>query len=493
MKSEIFAAVLNVAALAALAVPDVGGVACVPGTDGEVTIAYTLSNEAAVITFDVLSGGDSLGGEALRDVAASSDCWKVIQPGARTIRWRPHFLVSGAVDTLSVKVSAWSVDNPPPVMVVDLVSGTAAADRVRYYPSLDHLPGGLLENAAYRTSKLVFRKVMGVGVNWQMGAPSTMAGIPSTEYAFDAQLSRNYYLGVFEFTQGQFSHFSTSFPDSSFSVNRAMRPLENVAFNEIRCNALGSTSFAGGAGFSDAPYAGSLLDLIRSRTGVAVDLPTDAEWEFACKAGDDGSHWDNGAAINMSNTQDVNMNGRHRYNGGYIDGEVMPSGATADIDNGTAIVGSYAPNVWGFYDMHGNVFEFCLDWYEENISGNGGAVNIDPADSSKMRSGATGTVRVRRGGSWHVDTNAGRPTSRLGCEPAGRSTMWGFRLLVPAGTALAEGPAASNDGVTAVPASAGGYAVSSAGPLEARNRTVMESEAIGIKTSPLVGTLILFR
>lgn len=490
MKRKVLSAGLTVAFFAALAAPKIDDVSFVQGADGEVTVSYTLSDEAAIVTFEVLSGGLPLAGEALRDVAFESDCWKIVEPGARSIRWRPHVTLADA-SSVSVKVCAWTSDNPPPVMVVDLQSATVAADRVRYYPSLGCLPGGLLENAAYRTSKLVFKKVMGVGVAWQMGAPSTMPGINSREYAFNAQLSRNYYLGVFQFTQGQYRLFSSSFP-ASFAVNRVMRPVETVAFNEVRCNALGQTSFAGSGAFDDAPYAGSLLDLIRQRTGVAVDLPTDAEWEFACKAGGDGTRWDNGAVIRNTVTDDVNMNGRHKFNGGYIDGTTTPKKDESDVDHATAEVGSYAPNAWGFYDMHGNVFEYCLDWYEENPSAYGGAVNIDPTDSSKTLSGATGTARVRRGGAWHVGTWDSRSTNRIGYDPAGRSEMWGFRLLVPTGTAASEGPAAAETSDPAALASVASSDDSSAGPLEARIFTWLESVAIGIKAEPVSGLVIIF-
>lgn len=163
MKRMMLSAGLSAAVFAALAEPKIDAVSYAQAADGEVTISYTLSGEAAIVTFEVLSGGVPLAGEALRDVAFASDCWKIVEPGARSIRWRPHVTLADA-SSVSVKVCAWTSDNPPPVMVVDLQSATVAADRVRYYPSLGCLPGGLLENAAYRTSKLVFKKVMGVGV-----------------------------------------------------------------------------------------------------------------------------------------------------------------------------------------------------------------------------------------------------------------------------------------------------------------------------------------
>lgn len=482
MKRIMLSAGLFVA-FAALAVPKIEDVSVVQDTDGEVTVSYTLSDEDAVVVFDVLSGGTPLGGEVVRDVAPASDCWKVVSPGERTIQWRPHVILPADGGALSVRVSAWSLDNPPPVMVVDLVAGTASSDRVRYYPSVEHLPGGLFENAAYRTSKLVLKKVVGAGKKFMMS--QTASG------GFEASLTRNYYLGVFEFTQGQFSHFSATLPNG-FTVNRAMRPLETIAFNEVRCNAIGSVACVGGVGPADAPYAASLLGLIRARTGVAVDLPTEAEWEFACRAGWTLLHWGNGETLSTTATYDSNMPGRHRYNGGYVGGTTSPT-LSVDVDNGTAIVGSYAPNSWGFYDMHGNVFEYCIDWFESDITGYGGAVNVDSDEAARTLSGATGTNRVRRGGAWHVGPGDNSPWNRLGCDPATRSQMWGFRLSVAAGTAQEEGPAACDDGALGALDSVGGAAASSADALEARQMSVLESLAVGIKATLKMATTLLLR
>jgi formylglycine-generating enzyme required for sulfatase activity len=101
--------------------------------------------------------------------------------------------------------------------------------------------------------------------------------------------------------------------------------------------------------------------------------------------------------------------------------------------NGTAIVGSYAPNAWGLYDMHGNVWEWCLDWYEDNINVHGGAVNIDPATPANTLSGASGAKRVMRGGSLNSAAGTCRPASRSNNPPPTRSDSMGFRVLCSAG------------------------------------------------------------
>ena len=113
------------------------------------------------------------------------------------------------------------------------------------------------------------------------------------------------------------------------------------------------------------------------------------------------------------------------------------------MTNGTAIVGSYAPNAWGLYDMHGNVWEWCLDWYQENIATAkdasdelyGGRVNIDPSNPANYLSGASasGANRVSRGGSWIYAAGYCRPAFRGIYAPTARNSFNGFRLLCSAG------------------------------------------------------------
>ncbi len=121
-------------------------------------------------------------------------------------------------------------------------------------------------------------------------------------------------------------------------------------------------------------------------------LPTEAEWEYACRAGTT-------TAFNTGNSlskPQANIEGL----------KTMP-------------VGSYPPNAWGLYDMHGNVWEWCSDWYDDNSTG----AQTNPAEPSAW------SYRVLRGGSWNDDARRCRSASRSGIHPDDGNYDIGIRLV----------------------------------------------------------------
>jgi formylglycine-generating enzyme required for sulfatase activity len=135
-------------------------------------------------------------------------------------------------------------------------------------------------------------------------------------------------------------------------------------------------------------------DVRWDRAANGYRLPTEAEWEYACRAGTTTAY----------NTGDTITTDQANYN-----------------SNGTTAVGSYAPNPWGLYDMHGNVWEWCWDWYEDYT----GAAQTDPAGPS------AGGDRVLRGGSWGIIGGVIRSADRVDLIPSGRVIYAGFRPVRP--------------------------------------------------------------
>jgi formylglycine-generating enzyme required for sulfatase activity len=449
MKRLILTFAASVAALAATSAPTVSGVTMTqPDEQRLVTISYTLADASAIITLDVQTNktgaatdvaGDwvSVGGEALWSV--SGDVWKKIDAGARKICWKPgRFWRGQSASAARAVVTAWPTDNPPNYLVADLTEG-AAANSERYYPAVEFLPGGLLANKDYRTTRLVMRKISAKGVKWQMGSESSETGYQSkSEKLHTVTMGSSYYIGVFEITQSQYLLAQTNGIAATngfyFGTDCAMRPAENVSYNEIR-NSSKSTTAVAKYNWPNDPNPDSFLGMLRTKTGLKFDLPSDAQWEFACRAGIGSGYWNDGSAI-VGENSDANVErlGRTRYNGGFA-GSAEPA-ATVGPTNGTAIVGSYAPNAWGLYDMHGNVWEFCLDWYADDVSSlTDDKPNINPDDASKLRTNTAtaGTDRVRRGGSWGHEAYRARSAYRLNRTPKDPTRFVGFRVALPIG------------------------------------------------------------
>ncbi|MCL2181220.1 MAG: SUMF1/EgtB/PvdO family nonheme iron enzyme, partial [Treponema sp.] len=131
-----------------------------------------------------------------------------------------------------------------------------------------------------------------------------------------------------------------------------------------------------------------------NRSANGYRLPTEAEWEYACRAG-------TATAYNTGNN-------------------ITTSHANFDSTlNRTSAVGSYAPNAWGLYDMHGNVFEWCWDWY----GGYPARAQNDPQGAS------SGSARVLRGGSWGSWAAYARSAYRFNFTPTHRGYGFGFRVV----------------------------------------------------------------
>ena len=412
-------------------------------TTRRVTVTYTL-DEPAIVTMDVLTNGVSIGGENIQFV--SGDCNKLVQPtGAgesRKIFWQPekswpdHKFTEPVV---LVKVTAWATNAPPDYMVVDLAN---VPDVTRYYTAAGFLPGGITENQEYRTSKIVMRRILAKDVTFTMGSGSLEPGKDATattrEQTHPYTLSRNFYIGVFEVTLGQWSKVTTTIPAKTFNNvgERDSRPVSGVCYNILRrSDVSGNGGTVSGGNYPADPYSDSFLGLLRDKTHIDFDLPCEGEWEYACRSGTGDGYWNNGLAYAMygsHSAQDDGFPGRYRLGGGNFDDSQSRDATfyatTSVADGGTDMVGRHAPNRWGLYDMHGNVWEWCVDrWENDNSTRHSGVYTVD------VGSTAANTAFAYRGGAWT------RPVT--GCRTAVRSNdngnvireTLGFRLVCTAG------------------------------------------------------------
>ena len=425
------------------AVPEVSGVTMAQDMDRLVTITYTLADAPAVITLDVQTNvtGDtwaSIGGEALWN--ASGDVWKRIETGSHTITWRPdqswpdHKIADGGARAV---VTAWALDNTPDYMVVD-ISAAAQPNTQVYYPAADFVPGGV-SNSLYKTTTLLMRKIMAKDVKWTMGS-TTMETLrdATREATHQVTLTNNYYIGVYETTQAQWDLIQPSRLAPSFfnnAADRAMRPVEMLCYNELR-NAANTTEANTAYDWPAAPNPNSFLGKLRTKTGIDFDMPSEAQWEFAARAGNGDTKWGDGSGI-LNDYVDANLDrlGRYVFNGGQIwngTAYVNPSQSCV-ATNGTAVVGMYAPNAWGLYDLYGNVREMCLDWHSDDIAANDGKVNINPSAPQNPLSGVPDGYRMLRGGHWRVAAGPCRPAFRTYTLPDVRDNINGVRVVCTAG------------------------------------------------------------
>jgi len=313
---------------------------------------------------------------------------------------------NSSVATLSITAGG-STGPGSTYLVIDLSAGPSATSYPVSY--LSSVPSGGWSDV-YKTTKLVMRRIP--AGTFTMGSPTSELGRYSDETQHQVTLTKDFYIGVFEVTQKQWERVMGTWPSYFNNTSyRDSRPVEQVSYYDIRENPANS-AISPNWPASAQVHADSFMGKLRAKTGLTtLDLPTESQWERACRAG-------TGTALNSgynltSTSSDPRMSevGRYWYNGG--------SGYTQNGNTSvaTAKVGSYLPNAWGLYDMHGNVWEWCLDWY-----GTYPGTVADPAGA------ASGSCRVERGGGWGGGAWGCRSANRISDWPDYRIIGIGFRL-----------------------------------------------------------------
>jgi len=232
------------------------------------------------------------------------------------------------------------------------------------------------------------------------GSPASEMGHSSEETQRQVTISRGFYMGKYEVTQEQYQAVMGVNPSLFIGSNH---PVEIVTwFDAVEfCNRLSviegltpAYTITGRTPATGYPIYAATVTVNWNANGYR--LPTEAEWEYACRAGTTTAY-NTGASITTSQANISNTLER------------------------TTVVGSYAPNAWGLYDMHGNVLEWCWDWYGTYASG----AQTDP------RGADSGAIRVLRGGSWDNSAWYSRSATRIHSPPINRNNRIGFRLVRP--------------------------------------------------------------
>lgn len=410
-RAKTLLVVLAVTSLGAFGTPPiklVSDVRCLQNWpfDRSVTISYKLDSENADPRFEVKFYGtyDGIDTFDLSEVGTlTRDGADGFVTGAGTHKtfWTPDKgFYNVKTDSMQVKVEA--TDSSQPIdtyMVIDLSGGTSAEKYPVSYMTYDP-PGGWPEE--YKTTKLVLRLVQ--PGTFVMGSPTGELGRFSNETQHEVTLTKPFYIGVFEVTQKQYELITGKTP-AQFMGDA--RPVDRVSYEMIRGSEKGS-------GWPANRYVdeNSFMGILRSKTNKAFDLPTEAQWEYACRAGTT-------TALNSGKNltdewDDAELNKLGRYNYSQYDGK-------GGYETEHTTVGSYLPNAWGLYDMHGNVYEWCLDWY---------AVFTNDAVTDPTGP-ATGTKRIIRGGCWGSGGAKGcRSAMRSSDKPEEKYFIDGFRIIL---------------------------------------------------------------
>ena len=294
---------------------------------------------------------------------------------------------------------------------------------------------GVTNNPAYKDTHLVMRKIPAKNDTFTMGSPSGEVGREyhsvdsGTETQVQVRFTNNYYMAVFELTQAQYRRIANASPSNYTGDDADYHPVEKISHNTLR----GSTSSVGPSGekinwptnsYMHEVYSDSVMAKLRAKCSNAYDfdLPTSAQWEYACRA-KTTTAFNNGK----------NLESISRYSSANLSSVAWfgdtESGLTG---NTTHIVGLKAPNAWGLYDMHGNVNEFCLGGYVADVNPEGLAELVDPPGFIIV---PNGNCTYRGGGarsqSW-LTRSAARSANNMQIWNGNTSSFLGVRVAFQA-------------------------------------------------------------
>ena len=277
---------------------------------------------------------------------------------------------------------------------IAVIAACLAAGVIWYYTAGQrHWPETVLDLG----NNVQMRLVLIPAGKFMMGSPATEVGRRSDEGPqHEVTISKPFYMGVFEVTQEQY--------EQVMGVNLggfkgAKNPVECVSWDE----------------------AVEFCRKLSVGTGKKVTLPTEAQWEYACRAGTTTAY-NTGDSLKPGQA-----NANFPYNPGVWDTIMAWLGmSSAQEIIQTTPAGSFPPNGFGLYDMHGNVWEWCSDWCGEDYYANSPKTDPQGPDS--------GSARVLRGGGWGYDPQYCRSADRGRDDPVNRLGYYvGFRVVVLSG------------------------------------------------------------
>lgn len=296
----------------------------------------------------------------------------VIGSGLHRITWESYGLLTNNLNNFELIVDVKDVTEQSEYLVLDLDSYKMRAETT----------GPNLSEDKCRMNELWLRRIE--PGTFIMGSPQNELGRSSNEIQHQVTLTKPFYIGVFEITQAQ---YELIYGDNPSYYKEPLCPVESISYSSI-------------INSSDS----SFLNILRNKTGkgLSFTLPTEAQWEYACRAGTQTALNNGTNLTDINNCYNLNKLACYRnyYSRDYCEK-----------------VGSFLPNAWGLYDMHGNVWEWCSDFLDSY-----------PSDPVTDPFGVSGR-RVLRGGGW--DSYAYECRSAFRGDQANTSYRYiGFRIVL---------------------------------------------------------------
>ena len=418
-KSAMFAMLLAVFSVSegasALTVSDVSVATRWPW-NGYVDVSFSVSGTDANTFYRTEASATGNGVERVAKTFISSPI--VSTDGNYRVTWNfgadwPNTVFSN--QTMNVTISPLA-DDDPVYLVIDISGGKNATSYPHRYT---YTPPDVSDDTC-KTSEIWFRRCPAGAYTMGYGTAANRLCYPE----HGVVLTRPFYLGVFELTQQQYYNLEGTWPSYFSNVAyRATRPLEEVSFVDFRGANDANSWYADNSNLPDSP-----LSRFRNKTGFATaDFPTEAQWEYACRAGTTGEYYL--AEITQGNFQKY---GRNRTNKSVTG----VTGDTAPDIGGTAEVGSFPANNWGFYDMYGNVGEVCGDgnrYTSDSKVAPGdfiGKTFVDPRSGPNAEDANYIGAITFRGGSWNLAPMNSHYREAIAGSTSGRAYNAGIRICI---------------------------------------------------------------
>lgn len=423
----------------------------------DIKVEFKLTNVTTPVTVNVeASDGDTPLDTTNLKNAITGDLWGISQSGVYTFKIDPKIAFGeerNAVGDFKVRLSLTGQPDADEVLyrIVDLKKKNTWTDVTRRelmngkygkiatsFSAIDQTFSTSLTNVliwldvtneVYKTDKMVFRRIPAGSFQFQKGIAAATNAYYTAGQGIKVSFAKDFYISVFELTQRQYRNTQTVYSNwnnfyQRLEPYRWTRPADAIYYSwEYEDRPSAASSNRGGAAYA-----------LRQWSGLNIVVPTEAMWEYACRAGTDTFKY-SGQSGTIAYEDAFNRKVMRAYKINGLDNvrDCQYPGNNCGLTNGTLTVGMLKPNAWGLYDMLGNVREWCRDRYIGaanfwKCACYAGEDNIDPTGPTSSESSSTDTI-IR--GGWYGNNPPSYGAMARESRNGGYDDPWnGVRLCI---------------------------------------------------------------